>query len=335
MAGGDLTATIELDQKNEFGQLAAAMKGMTEKLREVIGNISAAAAQVSMGSNEISNTAQSLSQGVTEQAASVETTSAALTAISGSCQLSTDSSNTTQTIALKASNDASRGGEAVNQAVIAMKEIASKISIIEEIARQTNLLALNAAIEAARAGEHGKGFAVVAAEVRKLAERSQTAAGEISHLSASSVQISEEAGRIIDKLVPDIQETAQRIQGITECSRQQRDGVNDISQSIRQLEQVVQQTAGSSEELAATAEELSSQADMMTQSVSFFHVGQRNPVTPPRRNTATSVAKGGTKAQLGHSAMSAPKSLPAPARKAHGVDLNMGSGHIDDEFETF
>ncbi|MBF0416796.1 MAG: HAMP domain-containing protein [Magnetococcales bacterium] len=323
IAHGDLNATIDLDQKDEVGQLATALKTMVIKLREIIGEVSAAAGQVSLGSNEISNAAQSLSQGVTEQAASVETTSSALTAITGSCQLNTDSSNTTQNIALKAASDAAQGGEAVNQAVHAMKEIASKIGIIEEIARQTNLLALNAAIEAARAGEHGKGFAVVAAEVRKLAERSQTAAGEISHLSASSVKISEEAGAIIGKLVPDIQETANRIQGIAECSRQQRDGIADIGESIGQLEKVVQQTAGSSEELAATAEELSSQADMMAQAVSFFKVGAEQP---GRTVTRSATPRRSPVLQTSNPHMSV-KALPAPSSRSAGV--------VDDTFETF
>ncbi|MBF0342137.1 MAG: HAMP domain-containing protein [Magnetococcales bacterium] len=321
IAHGDLTATIDLEQKDEIGQLAQAMKEMVVKLREVIGEVSTAAVQVSFGSGQISGTAHSLSQGVTEQAASVETTSAALAAITGSCQLNTDSSNSTQNLALKASQDAAQGGQAVNQAVNAMKEIASKISIIEEIARQTNLLALNAAIEAARAGEHGKGFAVVAAEVRKLAERSQTAAGEISHLSASSVSVSEHAGAIIGKLVPDIQETANRIQGIAECSRQQRDGIADIGQSIQQLEKVVQQTAGSSEELAATAEELNAQADKMADAIAYFNVGQGsgNRRVPGRPQPKAVI-----------------KTLPAPARQIGTVkQMSHQATRMDDEFETF
>ena len=133
-----------------------------------------------------------------------------------------DNAQQTDKIATKSAKDAKESGKCVLEAVAAMKEIASKISIIEEIARQTNLLALNAAIEAARAGEHGKGFAVVAAEVRKLAERSQRAAGEINQLSGTTVKVSEKAGEMLDKLVPDIQKDGRA--GPGDHRRQQRTG---------------------------------------------------------------------------------------------------------------
>lgn len=333
VAGGDLTATIQVDQKDEVGMLAKALLDMMAKLREVIGEISIAAAQVASGSQEISNSAQNLSQGATEQAASVEETSSAMEEMTANIQQNTDNANTTQTIAQKAATDAAAGGAAVNQSVTAMKEIASKIGIIEEIARQTNLLALNAAIEAARAGEHGKGFAVVAAEVRKLAERSQVAAGEISHLSASSVDISEKAGGIINKLVPDIQKTAELIQEIAASSQEQNQGAVQINQAIQQLDQVIQQNAGASEEMAATAEELNAQADMMHQSIAFFNLGQQgNRVRQQPAQKSRSVAK---KPQIAHAQRSAPKALPAPVKSSgKGVDLQMGSAS-DDEFETF
>ncbi len=334
IADGDLTATIDMDQKDEVGQLAQALTGMVSKLREVIGEVLVAAEQVSTGSNEISNSAQNLSQGATEQAASIEETSSAMEEMSSNISQNTDNANTTQSISQKAAKDAAAGGVAVGEAVSAMKEIASKIGIIEEIARQTNLLALNAAIEAARAGEHGKGFAVVAAEVRKLAERSQTAAGEISHLSASSVDVAEKAGGIINKLVPDIQKTAELIQEIAASSQEQNQGATQINQAIQQLDQVIQQNAGASEEMAATAEELSAQADIMNQSIAFFNIGHQKTHTI-KRKAPTSQPKSGRRAQIAHSQKHTPKALPAPThRSGGGVDLKMGSAS-DDEFETF
>ncbi|MEO5334686.1 MAG: methyl-accepting chemotaxis protein [Magnetococcus sp. YQC-5] len=330
LAEGDLTVQVETSRQDEVGQVLMAMHLMVEKLREVIGEISTAAEQVSVGSNEISDAAQNLSQGATEQAASVEETSSAMEEMSSNIAQNSDNAGTTQTIAQKAAKDAAEGGAAVSQAVHAMKEIASKIGIIEEIARQTNLLALNAAIEAARAGEHGKGFAVVAAEVRKLAERSQTAAGEISHLSASSVEVAEKAGGIINTLVPDIQKTAELIQEINASSQEQNQGAGQINQAIQQLDQVIQKNAGASEEMAATAEELSAQADMMHQSIAFFNLGQQQH-TPKRK--ATQKPPTAAKPQLAHAQKRATKALPAPARKSGGVDLKMA--HSDEEFESF
>ncbi|MBF0461940.1 MAG: HAMP domain-containing protein [Magnetococcales bacterium] len=273
MADGDLDVAVAVHSRDEVGQMGAALNKMAIKLREVIQKVSTAAQQVSIGSNEISDAAQTLSQGAIEQAASIEETSSAMEEMTSNIQQNTDNANTTQHISQQAARDAAEGGMAVVKAVQAMKEIASKIGIIEEIARQTNLLALNAAIEAARAGEHGKGFAVVAAEVRKLAERSQLAAGEISHLSASSVDVAEKAGGIINKLVPDIQKTAELIQEINTSSQEQSQGAGQINQAIQQLDQVIQQNAGSSEEMAATAEELSGQSGRMNEAIAFFKLG--------------------------------------------------------------
>ncbi|MBF0185408.1 MAG: HAMP domain-containing protein [Magnetococcales bacterium] len=334
ISAGDLTATIELDQKDEVGQLADALKEMVGKLREVIGDVSTAAEQVSIGSNEISDAAQNLSQGATEQAASIEETSSAMEEMSSNIAQNSDNASTTQNIAQKAARDAEEGGMAVGEAVQAMKEIASKIGIIEEIARQTNLLALNAAIEAARAGEHGKGFAVVAAEVRKLAERSQSAAGEISHLSTSSVGVAEKAGGIINQLVPDIQRTAELIQEINASSQEQNQGAGQINQAIQQLDQVIQQNAGASEEMAATAEELSAQADMMSQAISFFNLGgqQATSVRKPVKKQSPAKAK---PMQVAHYSQKKEPTVRAVAHKPAGKGASLDMSTDDREFEKF
>lgn len=270
---GDLTIDINqkhLDREDAVGRMAVAISNTIRKLAQVMKEVTVSAENVASGSEQISAASQQLSQGSNEQAASIEETTSSMEEMSANIQQNADNSQQTEKIALQAAKDAEESGNAVNQAVEAMKQIADKISIIEEIARQTNLLALNAAIEAARAGEHGKGFAVVAAEVRKLAERSQVAAGEITELSGSSMKVAENAGVMLNKLVPDIQKTSQLVQEISAASNEQNSGVEQINQALQQLNQVIQQNSSSSEEMASTAEELSSQAVQLKETTEFF-----------------------------------------------------------------
>jgi methyl-accepting chemotaxis protein len=273
LAAGDMTVKIEVNSNDETGQLLQAMQTMVAKLSQVVGEVNGAATSIASASEEVATTAQSISQATSEQAASVEETSATIEQASASINQNTDNAKVTDAMASQAAKQALEGGSAVKETVSAMKTIAGKIGIIDDIAYQTNLLALNAAIEAARAGEHGKGFAVVADEVRKLAERSQIAAKEISELASGSVDKAEGAGQLLDAIVPTIGKTSELVQEIAAASAEQSGGIGQISTAMSQLNQITQQNASSSEELAATAEEMSNQAAQLQQVMSFFNVG--------------------------------------------------------------
>ncbi len=268
IAAGNLQ--VEVRERSERDELMKALAGMVRKLEEVVQGVKAGSDSVVSGSEQLSAASGQMSEGATEQAASIEEISASMEQMGSNIRQNADNATQTEKIALKAASDAKEGGEAVARTVEAMKQIAGKISIIGEISRQTNLLALNAAIEAARAGEHGKGFAVVASEVRKLAERSQKAAGEITELSTTSVAVAEKAGVLLSRILPDVQKTSELVQEITAASREQDTGAGQITKAIQQLDQVIQQNAAGAEETSATAEELTGQAGRLQEAIAFF-----------------------------------------------------------------
>jgi methyl-accepting chemotaxis protein len=313
IASGNLT--VKVRERSGEDKLMQALAAMITGLTEVASNIQTVARQVMTGSQELSGSSEQLSQGATEQSASVEEVSSSMEQMAANIKQNSDNAQQTEKIAIKAAEDAGESGKAVVETVGAMKEIAGKISIIEEIARQTNLLALNAAIEAARAGEHGKGFAVVASEVRKLAERSQAAAGEINKLSASSVQIAEKAGEMLAKIVPDIQRTADLVQEITAASNEQSSGASQINKAIQQLDQVVQQNAAASEEMASTSTELLSQAEQLQNTISFFRLDGGNAVFNAILPSDSFTKKPVIKAKTAHP-MSTPKMIEKGGKKS-------------------
>lgn len=323
ISNGDLTVEAKaLSAEDALGQ---ALVRMLENLRKTVAEVASAASNVGAGSEEMSSTAQQLSQGATEQAAAAEESTAAVEEMASSVQQNADNAHQTDKIASKAAEDARSSGEAVRRTVIAMKEVAEKIGIIEEIARKTDLLALNAAVEAARAGEHGKGFAVVASEVRKLAERSQVAAAEISRLSSGGVQIAEGAGVLLTKLVPDIQKTAELVREIAAASAEQSTGASQVNKAIQQLDQVIQQNTSASEEMASTAEELASQAEVLQTSVAFFKVSHVpfEARAPKRRKTGQAIkhdrSHGGTDLARMHRAV----------QPSSGAWIDLGANNAD------
>jgi methyl-accepting chemotaxis protein len=280
LADGDLRVDVEVTSGDETGQVLSAMKDMGAKLRSVIMQVHEGATAVSSASSQLSSSASELSRSTSEQAASAEETTAGLEEINASISQNAENSRKMEQMALKAAREAEESGGTVRESVTAMRVIAEKILIIEDIAFQTNLLALNAAIESARAGEHGRGFAVVAAEVRKLAERSQTAAKEIRGLASSTVQMAEKSSSVINELVPSIRLAADLVHEVAAASSEQAAGVSHMNRAMSRVDELTQRNAAAAEELASTSEELASQAEALQDLIAFFRVGDRARPAP-------------------------------------------------------
>ncbi len=283
---GDLTAPIEVNRKDEIGDLQQAFFEMNQALQDIVSSVRAASNEISNSTDELFDGNSDLSQRTEEQASSLEETSASITQSATTSEHNFDLSHQANGLAQSASDVAIKGGEIVGQVVETMgsisessKKVVDIISVIEGIAFQTNILALNAAVEAARAGEQGRGFAVVASEVRNLAQRSAAAAKEIRVLIGNSVEkisngetLVKQAGVTMEDIVVAVQRVTTMTADIQASSSEQKEGAKQIQEAMRQLDQMTQQNAALVEEATAVSMSLKDQAENLSSAVSEFKV---------------------------------------------------------------
>ncbi|GAF01825.1 methyl-accepting chemotaxis protein [Saccharicrinis fermentans] len=270
---GDLTAELEIEQDDEIGKLADALKAMALNIKNIVIAIKENANDLVSSGKSVKDSSVQLSKGSADQAASAEEVSTSIEEMVANIDQNTENAVQTEKITVETAQDVNVADKLSSEAASSMKSVAEKITIIGDIAFQTNILALNAAVEAARAGEHGRGFSVVAAEVRKLAERSKVAADEIHSLVNGGLKVSQEAGEKSRLLVPDIEKTTQLIKEISAASLEQKTGAEQINMAMQQLNLITQENASSSDELTQSAEQLAELADRLKEAVSFFTIG--------------------------------------------------------------
>jgi methyl-accepting chemotaxis protein len=273
ISNGILHRQQDVSRKDEVGELMTALNRMNNQLKFIVEDISGGIENIALASQRMNKNATELSEAATDQAATTEEISSSIEELHANFMQNADNAEETEKIALATVGGIREGNNATELASESLNDIIEKVSFIGDLAFQTNILALNAAVEAARAGEHGRGFAVVAAEVKKLADSSKHAAELINKVSRDTVIASDQASLKLKKIVPEIEKTANLIQGIKLASAEQEVGINQINNAIQQLNNIAQQNAFSSENMATSAQDLSILSEKLKKTISFFHVG--------------------------------------------------------------
>ncbi|MFQ3788079.1 methyl-accepting chemotaxis protein [Halomonas sp. A29] len=338
LAQGDLSQPVENRGNNEIGRLFISLKRMQDGLSKTVGTVRSSSEGIYVGAQGIAEGNGELSSRTEQQAASLAETASSMEELASTVEQNADNARQASQLAAEASRTAAQGGEVVGEVVSTMHDISESshkmsdiIGVIDTIAFQTNILALNASVEAARAGEHGRGFAVVAQEVRSLAGRSASAAGEIRALIKASLETVDagtarvdQAGQTMGEIVAAVQRVSDIMDEIASASLEQSNGIGQVNQAVTQMDQVIQQNATLVQQAATAATQLEAEAARLREAVLRFRlVGQAGE---------TQSRAGG---QAGAARLVAPQQDPLPAKRQQDMKHRQDEKSQEEEWASF
>ncbi len=274
IANKQIDFQIDEKRKDEVGELYTSINSINKNFKEIIINIDYTATTVMSAGMDLNSVSQEIAERANEQASTTEEVATAMEQMLATVNSNTENAQNTSNNSLKSAKRMQQSNKIILETIKAVSDISKEITIVKDIAMQTNMLSLNASIEAARAGEAGKGFAIVAQEIRKLAETTKLASVKIEELSDDGKNKSQVAGKVLDKLVPDINKSAELIANIALASQEQQGGIDAINNSIQQLTYITNRNSSAAEEMSTAAAQLSAQAQQLKKLVSIFNVNK-------------------------------------------------------------